>query len=204
VCTRNDDLADVVPRVPAHRRPDLVFVQNGGVRDWLDQQGLEGCGRGLLYFAVTERFGAIQPGRTSVFTGPHAETLSVALSAFGASSEAVDDMRFRAVEFEKLLWLCLMGPLCTLTGAPVDEVARAEVARIDALCRELAPLAPGVQLDPDALSARIRDYSGSLPGYRASVKEWRWRNGWLIEASRVRQHPTPLHLEVLRQAGCDP
>ena len=200
VCTRNDDLVEVVARVPERRKPDLVFVQNGAVRPWLDRQGLGACGRGLLYFAVTERHGAIQPGRTSWFSGAHADALASLLTELGAASVAVEPDVFRGVEYEKLLWLCLMGPLCERLQESVDVVATRAEAEVRALCAELAPLA-GVDLDSHALADRLLDYSRSLPGYRASVKEWRWRNGSLVAASRATQIATPLHEELLRATG---
>ena len=46
VATRNDDLAQVIARVPAHRQPDLVFVQNGMLRDFLADAGLATATRG--------------------------------------------------------------------------------------------------------------------------------------------------------------
>ena len=58
VCVRNDDLGAVLAAVPKHRWPDLVFVQNGMIDPWLEDHGLEGNTRGLLFFAVATRGGA--------------------------------------------------------------------------------------------------------------------------------------------------
>lgn len=41
VCTRNDDLDQVVAATPVARRKDLVFLQNGMLMPWLKAQGLE-------------------------------------------------------------------------------------------------------------------------------------------------------------------
>src|SRR5687767_1017449 len=40
VCTRNDDLANVIERTPPARRQDLVFLQNGILGPFLEQHGL--------------------------------------------------------------------------------------------------------------------------------------------------------------------
>lgn len=40
VCTRNDDLEDVISRTPPARREDLVFLQNGVLGPFLDKHGL--------------------------------------------------------------------------------------------------------------------------------------------------------------------
>lgn len=40
VCTRNDDLEDVISRTPPVRREDLVFLQNGVLGPLLEKHGL--------------------------------------------------------------------------------------------------------------------------------------------------------------------
>lgn len=40
VCTRNDDLEDVISRTPPGRREDLVFLQNGVLGPLLEKHGL--------------------------------------------------------------------------------------------------------------------------------------------------------------------
>lgn len=40
VCTRNDDLENVISRTPASRRQDLVFLQNGVLGPLLEKHGL--------------------------------------------------------------------------------------------------------------------------------------------------------------------
>lgn len=40
VCTRNDDLEDVISRTPPSRREDLVFLQNSVLGPLLEKHGL--------------------------------------------------------------------------------------------------------------------------------------------------------------------
>lgn len=40
VCTRNDDLKDVIARTPESRKEDLVFLQNGVLGPMLETYGL--------------------------------------------------------------------------------------------------------------------------------------------------------------------
>ena len=51
VCARNDDLDAVLGLVPAERRGDLCFVQNGLLGPWFAERGLAGeperCERAL-------------------------------------------------------------------------------------------------------------------------------------------------------------
>ncbi|CAN0278404.1 unnamed protein product, partial [Ascophyllum nodosum] len=68
VCTRNDDLENVISRTPVSRREDLVFLQNGVLRPLLEKHGLESntqarttrqggwmlC-QALIYFAVSKK-----------------------------------------------------------------------------------------------------------------------------------------------------
>ena len=204
LCVRNDDLDEVLARIPDHRREDLVLVQNGAIRDYLSHKGLSRATRGLLYFAVTERHGAIQPGRTSWFTGPHAAEMAATLTQLGATSQAIGWPRFTGFEFEKMLWLVLMGPLCEAHDSDVGTIADAHADQVVALCRELAPVARAsmaVELPAEWLAEQICDYSRSIPDYRASVKEWAWRNGWMVRTAYAFAVPTPLHHALLRQTG---
>ncbi|TNE84347.1 MAG: hypothetical protein EP330_29455 [Deltaproteobacteria bacterium] len=61
--------------------------------------------------------------------------------------------------------------------------------------------ARGADLSVGWVTKRLEDYSRSIPDYTASVKEWRWRNGWMIAAARRYRVSIPLHVELLRAAG---
>jgi hypothetical protein len=58
-----------------------------------------------------------------------------------------------------------------------------------------------LDLDAEALLARLLDYSGRIPDFPAAVKEWRWRNGWQLDAARKRGLPLRHTLDWLRRAG---
>jgi hypothetical protein len=60
LAVRNDDLEAVIARVPKSRHGDLVFVQNGMLRPWLEDRGLAGATRGLLFLAVPSVGAAIE------------------------------------------------------------------------------------------------------------------------------------------------
>lgn len=205
LAVRNDDLDSVIASIPAHRRHDLVFLQNGAIRELLTEHGLPSASRGVLYLLAAERSGPISsPGR-SVFTGPHASTVARWFFSLGLPSESVDHARFALYEMEKLLWLAIMGPLCEKTGQSVSEVAREHRDEIAALVAELSPVLRaswGVDPEQEWIVDRIVDYSTGLGSYRASVKEWRWRNGWLRDRARRFRKLTPLHDALI--AGRDP
>jgi ketopantoate reductase len=202
VCTRNDDLPSVIARVPAARRPDLVFVQNGMLRTFLAGAGLAGAGRGLLRFAVARRGEPPVPGGDSVFTGPHAEAVVAFLVALGLPARAVSAEAFAGEELEKLVWNCALGLLGDALDLPVGPIARDHADALGALVEELAALgapAVGLAAPPPGLFERVVAYSLEIGDYRASVKEWPWRNGW-FEAEAARAWvATPVHEAWLRR-----
>lgn len=184
VATRNDDLLDVIERVPDYRLGDLVFVQNGVFRGLLRNNHLSNCTRGLIYFAATARDGDIDPGTISWFTGPHGLTMARWFSLMDLQARHVDWPRFSYYEFEKLAWLCIFGVLCDAHDCTVDE-ALDHTNDFDALLAEMRHFGRAeynVDAPLDYVGDRLRDYSRSIAGYRASVKEWDWRNGAVLRA----------------------
>lgn len=200
----NDALADVIARVPAARRPDLVFVQNGILDRWLREYDLDACTRGLLYFAVPRRGAPIEPGGTSVFTGPHAARMVAWFAAMTLPAEAASRAEFAAAALEKTIWNTAFGLLCERFACPVGQVVERHADGLAALTRELAAVgraALGVDLDPAALTERLAGYARAIPDYRGAVKDWPWRNGWFVAAAHDHGVATPVHAELLRAVG---
>ncbi len=194
VCVRNDDLGAVLAAVPKHRWPDLVFVQNGMLDPWLEDHGLEGNTRGLLFFAVGTRGGAVEPGGVSRFTGAHANAMALWLESLGLRAEVIGRRSFSAVMLEKLIWNTAFGLLCERHDVDVSGVLDEHAAELAALSRELSAVgraALGIDLDDGTLLANLRAYSSSIPRTRAGVKEWPWRGGWFDESARVHQIEIP-------------
>jgi len=208
VCTRNDDLDAVLTQVPADRQPDLVFVQNGAVWPWLHAHGLEACTRGVLYVAVQRVGDPPVPGAASVFFGPHAATVVELMQGGGLSARvARDAVDMATQEGTKLAWICALGPLAGATGLTVGEVCTQHKGELAAICGEIAQvlaLEPGVVLDPAELTRRVVDYTQSIPHFRSGLKEWRWRNGWLVAAARRHGVDMPVHDAWVEQAGGAP
>ena len=204
---RNDDLKDVLARVPRKRRTDLVFVQNGAIREMLRSQALQRATRGLLYFAVSRLGEPIQPGGTSWFSGTHSLALARWFGQMGLAAESVDWGRFSFYEFQKLCWIAAFGPLCDRHQVSVGEVVAHHHSELQALVAEFAAVgrvAFGVDVPLDYLVRSLCDYSNTIPDYRASTKEWAWRNGWFVDTATRRGVSTPTHLELLRAIGRDP
>lgn len=55
VCTRNADLDRIIDSTPPHRRPDLVFLQNGILTDFLGSKNLQDNTQALIYYAVSKK-----------------------------------------------------------------------------------------------------------------------------------------------------
>lgn len=205
VCTRNDQLAEVITR--CERPDDLCFLQNGALRPWLAEQGLAGCTQGLLYFAVPTQGAVPEPGGESVFFGRHAYALVYLLRRGNLPARILESEAELGAEIGyKLLWASIFG----LLGDLHQETVLASVARkseIATLVHELAPVCAaglGFPLSATVSTQRLLDYSRAIGSWRASVKEWSWRNGWLIETARRFSLPIPAHDALVKrwiQAG---
>jgi ketopantoate reductase len=126
------------------------------------------------------------------------------LTTIGIAAEEVDETAFRAVEAEKLIWNCAFGLLCERYDTPVDRVVTEHGQVLGQLVSELLQVAHdalGVELALDPLVERLAAYSMSLAGYQGAVKEWRWRNGWFVEAARTHGTSTPTHDALLVAIG---
>ena len=204
VCTRNDDLAGVLARIPQQRRGDLVFVQNGMLRPWLAAHGLADATRGLLFFAVQSRGSPLDLGPPSPFFGRHAVAVVAELEALGILAEVVDGRQFAAWELEKLLWNCVFGLLCQAHACAVGQVLTRHAPEVAALTAELLHVgqsALDLHLDGAAVLQRLVDYSAAIPDNRAAVKEWPWRNGWFVAQAAQQGVALPVHARLCQMAG---
>lgn len=189
VCTRNDDLESVIARVPSHRRPDLVFVQNGALRPFLARVGLADATRGILFVAVPTRGDDLEPGGESPFWGPHASRVAAWFRALDLPAAEVAAPAFAEVELEKLLWNACFGLMGQVYELPVGAIVHGhgeELANLVAEYLEVGAAALGVTVEGPAMLARLRAYSLSIPTFPARVREWPWRNGWFeVEAQKL-------------------
>lgn len=207
VCTRNHHLDAVLAYVHPTRHADLVFVQNGTIRGWLADNDLQQADRGVLWVAVPRKADPPVPGGPSVFVGHWAEVVAGMLDAHGVSAQAVDPVAFAREEAVKLGWICVMGLLGSALSLKVGELDDRHGDEVVALVNELHPVlqaSPGLDIDADALVARVRGYSARIPHFPAALKEWRWRNGAVLATARAAGLPTPLHDAWLERAGGAP
>lgn len=204
VAVRNHDLQGVIERVPEVRRRDLVFLQNGLFDGLLASHGLAGVSRGLLYFAVPVWGDDVQGGQTSWFTGPHGPRVVDWLGHLDVEASYVEPEVFARHELEKVCWLVAHGLLCAVHDICVGEVEQAHRATLAALVQELVAVAEverGGGVNPDEIVEGLCAYSRTIPSFRASVKEWDWRDGWFVRAARKHGLSTPTHHSLLTRAG---
>ena len=197
----------MLERVPASRRADLVFAQNGMLRPWLEAEDLGQATRGLLFMAVPQRGAPIEPGSDSPFHGPRAAAVVAGFRAADLPAREVDAAQFAAIELEKLIWNSAFGLLCQAHDERVGEVVDRHPAELRELVAELARVgraALGVDLELDPLVDRLAAYSRTIADYRGAVREWRWRNGWFVDEARARGVATPVHDRLLDRAGARP
>lgn len=204
LAVRNDDLAAVLERVPEQRRADLVFVQNGMLRPWLEERRLATNTRGLLFMAVPSVGAAIEPGGESPFWGPHAAAMVEEFAALDLPAKVVDERTFTEIELEKLIWNCAFGLFCQVLDCDVGAVVEQHRSRLRLLVSEMLAVggpALGVTLELDPLMERLCEYSRSIPSYRGAVKDWAWRNGWFVTTARKQKKRMPTHDMLLLAVG---
>ena len=216
VCTRNDALDAIVEATPAHRRGDLVFMQNGMLLPFLEKHGLSDATQVLLYLAVAKVGAAPVDGITEVnpegltsAKGRHALAFQARLARGKLTCNVKDGAAYDGAAIEKHIWICsymLIGALHP--GATVGQVATDHLEEHKAMVAELASAAEeklGFKLQ-EGYYERLAGYAKSVAHYPTAVKEFEWRNGWFYNISKEaisagKLDPMPLHTAGLMKLG---
>ena len=173
-----------------------MFVQNGMLDTFLDEHGCGTNTRGLLYFAVPTLGADVQPGGASIFTGLHSDAIVDWFQRLGLEARAVSRGDFSNQMASKLIWNCTFGLLCDVHDESVDSVVakhRDDVALLVSDFVQISNGAIGTTLGATNTTEQLCIYSNSIPGYRATLKQWRWRNGWFVEAAQGLQDAGTFH-----------
>lgn len=198
VATRNDSLNSILCTIPPSRKKDLIFIQNGMYHEVLSQHKVLEPTLMLIYFAIQKKGDRPVDGGGSLVTGRYANFMSDLLGQHGVSVKPISKQKFMVATYEKLLWNVVFGVFCQAHDKPVGDLVRQHKGEIASLTEELVDICQGyanIQL-PENLFEKLCAYSLKIENYQGSVKEWKWRNGWFLE-----QAHTPLHLQVLAEAG---
>ena len=201
---RADDLPALAAQVPPHRRPDLVVVQNGMLRERLAEWGLGACTRGVLYLAAGALDGPVVSGDASIVSGVHAPAVVDWFARLDLPARAVAPFQFAYYELEKTIWLAVFGALCERHRARVGDVATGHRAELTAVTAELLRVGRhvyGVDAPVDYVVDRLVQYAASIADWPAAVREWPHRTGWFVTAARARGIATPAHDALLTSIG---
>lgn len=217
ICTRNDDLEGIVKATPPERREDLVFIQNGMLQPWLDDQGLGDNTQVLVYFAVASKGEAPTDGKTdtnpeglTAAYGKHAKEIALRLHNAGLSCHVFEKKEdFMSSMLEKLVWICSFMVVGAEHGCTVGEVEAQHREEVGQLIKELYvagcdDLGIGGSEDIDSVVERLCAYARSVAHFPTAVKEFSWRNGYfygLTEAAARdgRPDPCPFHTSLLQK-----
>jgi len=217
VCTRNDALDSVIDTVPADRRSDLVFLQNGWLGPYLESKDLAAASQCLVFFAVAALDDApidgvtdLNPEGLTTATGKWAGALTARLAAKGLRCRAADGDAFAVPMLEKHVWICaFMMVGATHGGITVGEVEAKHAAEVDALIVELLGAGAadlGVEVDAATAPDRLRAYARAVAHFPTAVKEFPWRNGYFYKLSydaglAGAADPCPTHTQLLYDLG---
>ena len=202
VCTRNDDLDGVMEWIPSERTSDLIFVQNGMLTSWFETHDLTTMTTALLYVAVGSVGSDPVDGQRTVVTGPNAQVFQTLMETLGLQCRCISETEFNVEMVEKFLWNCIFGILCSVYQLSVGQIVESHRVELSDLTQELlwvcmTQLKFSMTKDErTSLEERLCAYSMSIYEYRGAVKEWPWRNGWLVNTHL----PQPLHRTFLENA----
>ena len=197
LCVRNDDLPELLAKVPKSRYQDLIFLQNGMILPFLQAHQLEQATQGILYFAVAKIGAPAEDGNGTVVWGKWSDDLCQLLASGGIECRAVSQKDFLGAMTEKLLWNAIFGLLCEAHHCTVGEVISSHQSEALELLSELQPIVEDychIHSSPN-LWQNLRDYTLKIPDYQGALKELKWRNGWFLQ-----QKSTPTHSRLLALA----
>lgn len=216
ICTRNDALQGIVDATPPERRADLVFMQNGMLGSFLDDNGLSANTQVLLYLAVSklgekpiDGVTEFNPDGLTAATGKWADAFSARLAKGGLKCRSLAGDDYKAAMLEKHVWICSFMMVGALNGGiTVGEVGESHTEQMEPLVAELCAsgeAALGVKL-PSGAFDRLLAYGRSVAHFPTAVKEFGWRNGWFYELTKKALEsgaadPTPLHTAGLKELG---
>jgi hypothetical protein len=212
VCTRADDLEDIIMDCPEEKKEDLVFMQNGMLEPLLRRHNVHENTRANLYLAVSshgaEPIDGVTPsnpeGLTSV-TGKWADAFAERLEKLDLSCKISFERDFRRGQLEKLIWISAFNLVGAVHGGvTMGQVADKHRDEINDLVAEMGTmirftLAVGMMSDIDK---RLCDYARSVASFPTALKEFQWRNGWFYNYSRLAKKNgikdyTPMHTGYL-------
>ena len=204
LAVREEDLGQVLERIPVSLRPRLVLVQNGFLEAVHGPLGP--VTRGLIYFTSKGEFYEVLC--PSVFHGPLAAPFVEALGGGGISSRLATDHRaFLEAMIVKGIWNAVVGLPLAVHDVDLGTYLESYRDELEALADESARAAGaeyGVELGGEVAVRKILDTTSALRRVRGGVKALAWRNGAIARFGRRHSIPTPVTDRLLRASDYDP
>lgn len=211
ICTRNNDLDNIIAKTPSHRLEDLVFLQNGVLTTYLKSKGLEKNTQGLIYFAVSKKgekpidgITDLNPDGLTAVTGKWANDFKQRMVKGGLTCHVLDKQAWDVAMLEKHIWICAFMAVGSKYGITVGAVEKDHKDEIKELIEELGHAITqekGIQF-PNGLADRLCAYARSVAHFPTALKEFEWRNGYFTDItfnaiSTLRPDPCPKHTEIM-------
>ena len=198
VCVREEALAEVLDTLHGVPSQRLVLIQNGWIRPLLHD--LPDATRGLIWFTSKGEF--FQILRPNPFSGPSAESLSLALAAGGLPSEAVDTDAFDRLDAEKMGFNCVVGLPLAVHGSSLEEYLDEFPEEARAVFEEAidaCSAATGAEIDRQAWDA-FRVSAEYLGWVRVSeAKALDFRNRAVVALAAENGRKAPVNSDLLRK-----
>lgn len=208
VCTRNDDLEDIILNCPEEKKEDLVFLQNGMLEKLFRRHGLTDNTKANIYFAVP-KLGAkpidgitdTNPDGLTAVCGKWEGAFFERIQKAGLTCKILKERDFRRSQLEKLIWICVFNLVGAVHGSvPMGEVANMHQREVTEMSVELAQMVRftlTVGMLPN-IEERLLAYGRAVKDFPTALKEFKWRNGFFYEYSMLAKKnkfddPTPMH-----------
>ena len=208
LCTRNDDLEDIITSCPPEKREDLVFLQNGMLEPLLRRHDLTLNTKANLYFAVP-KLGAkpidgitdTDPKGLTAVCGKWQGAFYERLTSTGLTCKILKERDFRRSMLEKLIWISVFNLIGAVHGnISMGEVARAHEKEVTEMSIELATMVRftlTVGMLPN-IEDRLLAYARAVKDFPTAIKEFEWRNGFFYKYSMLAKKnglpdPSPMH-----------
>lgn len=201
VCVREEQLEDVLGRLPVATRANTALIQNGFLE--VVHGDLGPVTRGVVYFtAKGDFFKVLAP---SPFHGAHAGPLAAALARGGIPAQEVPGREaFLRAMIAKCVWNCVVGLPLHVREIDLRTYLghlRPELTALAEECASTAAAEYGVTIDVEAGIAQLEATTRELGWMRGGAKAIPWRNGAVAAMGRKHGIPTPVTDRLLASIG---
>lgn len=215
LCTRSDDLEELIQSCPENKKEDLVFMQNGMIEPLLKRYALwDEVTLANIYFALTKKGGDPIDGRTDMHpqgltnaTGKWATALSQRLEKADLTCNVVNKRDCRRSMLDKLIWISSVMLIGSVHGGiPVGEVEKFHKKELTEMVSEMGNMIRttlAIAVFPNQVE-RLNAYSRVIPQFPTALKEFKWRNGFFYDFSMLARKNgfgdyTPMHTAYLEE-----